>query len=273
MQQKDKKTIRASEPEQERKPLSSEEEISQFPETEGEGLYSTAQPSDDSAPSASSSESKGDPDENGRKNAPIVNGESEAVAEGTGEARKEETSPDTVFPDSDAMPKQKVGEELGPLGAGEKDSVEKDRQHVDDTAGSEESLTDWGQSDPFAPPEEFRKDEEEAIQSQSSPSAGASDEGRPYRKPPGVLKWTKKESDAAGKQSETELATTPAAKKRRFRLNRKQGLMFVFVWLPLLSVAALAGGLMIGYSVLGNDPVGEVFTRELWEHLYNLIYG
>lgn len=49
--------------------------------------------------------------------------------------------------------------------------------------------------------------------------------------------------------------------------------MFVFVWLPLLSVAALAGGLMIGYSVLGNDPVGEVFTRELWEHLYNLIYG
>ena len=56
MQQKDKKTIRASEPEQERKPLSSEEEISQFPETEGEGLYSTAQPSDDSAPSASSSE-------------------------------------------------------------------------------------------------------------------------------------------------------------------------------------------------------------------------
>ncbi|MDR6225539.1 DNA-directed RNA polymerase subunit beta [Desmospora profundinema] len=50
-------------------------------------------------------------------------------------------------------------------------------------------------------------------------------------------------------------------------------LSFLFLGLPLLAVIALVGGLLIGYSVVGDDPVGDIFSRDLWQHLYNMIYG
>lgn len=44
------------------------------------------------------------------------------------------------------------------------------------------------------------------------------------------------------------------------------------LWLPALLTVVLIVGLMIGHSTIGNEPAGDVFDLEVWEHLYNLIY-
>lgn len=50
-------------------------------------------------------------------------------------------------------------------------------------------------------------------------------------------------------------------------------LLFHLLWLPALSAACIVVGLVVGYSVVGGEPVKEVFSRELWQHLYNLVYA
>jgi hypothetical protein len=56
----------------------------------------------------------------------------------------------------------------------------------------------------------------------------------------------------------------------KWRMSR---IVFHMLWLPLLLAGALAGGLLIGYSVIGGEPPGEVFSLELWQHLYDMIYA
>lgn len=46
---------------------------------------------------------------------------------------------------------------------------------------------------------------------------------------------------------------------------------FHLLWLPLLLVGALAIGLVIGYTVLGEGPPGDVFSRDLWQYLYDMV--
>ncbi|MEB3102493.1 DNA-directed RNA polymerase subunit beta [Ferviditalea candida] len=42
---------------------------------------------------------------------------------------------------------------------------------------------------------------------------------------------------------------------------------------PLLSVAALLVGLIIGYSYLGGQNAGEILRYSTWKHLYDLVFA
>ncbi|XID91125.1 DNA-directed RNA polymerase subunit beta [Paenibacillaceae bacterium WGS1546] len=43
--------------------------------------------------------------------------------------------------------------------------------------------------------------------------------------------------------------------------------------IPVLCVAALIVGLAIGFSVLGDRPVSEVFDIHTWKHMYDLVFA
>jgi len=43
--------------------------------------------------------------------------------------------------------------------------------------------------------------------------------------------------------------------------------------IPVLCVAALIVGLAIGFSVLGDRPVSEVFDVKTWKHMYDLVFA
>ncbi|SEM79266.1 DNA-directed RNA polymerase subunit beta [Lihuaxuella thermophila] len=45
------------------------------------------------------------------------------------------------------------------------------------------------------------------------------------------------------------------------------------LWLPLLLFVVLIVGLIIGHTVIGDQPAGEIFDLDMWEHIYKLIYG
>lgn len=64
-------------------------------------------------------------------------------------------------------------------------------------------------------------------------------------------------------------------KARRQKLWRWRFVRFVFhlLWLPVALAGALALGLLIGYSILGGEPAAEVFSRDVWQHLYDIIYA
>ncbi|PTX62538.1 DNA-directed RNA polymerase subunit beta [Melghirimyces profundicolus] len=140
---------------------------------------------------------------------------------------------------------------------------------------------DWGIG---SPPGETEDGDNAVLEDNDSgfPKKG----GETYRKPAGVLKWRKNGSlpeevvppgePDSGAGERVKADGDPARqteKKGRLSPTARRVLMLLFVWIPLLSVAALAGGVLIGYSVIGNDPAKDVFTRELWQHLYDLIYG
>ncbi|OXS55940.1 hypothetical protein B1A99_22220 [Cohnella sp. CIP 111063] len=43
--------------------------------------------------------------------------------------------------------------------------------------------------------------------------------------------------------------------------------------IPVLCVAALIVGLAIGFSVLGDKPMSEVFDMKTWKHMYDLVFA
>ncbi|MBA4495980.1 DNA-directed RNA polymerase subunit beta [Paenactinomyces guangxiensis] len=45
------------------------------------------------------------------------------------------------------------------------------------------------------------------------------------------------------------------------------------LWLPVLLFVVLIVSLIIGHTFIGDQPAGDVFDIEMWEHIYNLIYG
>jgi hypothetical protein len=45
------------------------------------------------------------------------------------------------------------------------------------------------------------------------------------------------------------------------------------LWYPALLVVSLFAGLIIGHSVIADQPVSDVFNIDVWKHLYDLIYG
>ncbi|SDW42345.1 DNA-directed RNA polymerase subunit beta [Marininema mesophilum] len=79
-----------------------------------------------------------------------------------------------------------------------------------------------------------------------------------------------RETEGDSTVSDLEIWTEPSA---RSEFNRRKLMKFAFVWLPVLSLGTLLGGVLIGYSVIGKGSVGDVFTMNLWEHLYKLVYG
>lgn len=49
--------------------------------------------------------------------------------------------------------------------------------------------------------------------------------------------------------------------------------VFHILWLPALLAGGLAVGLVIGYTVIGGGSPGDVFSRDLWQHLYDIVYA
>lgn len=46
----------------------------------------------------------------------------------------------------------------------------------------------------------------------------------------------------------------------------------VLLVILLLAVAVIAGA-MIGYSILGDGPAGDVFQKETWTHIFDIMNG
>jgi hypothetical protein len=43
--------------------------------------------------------------------------------------------------------------------------------------------------------------------------------------------------------------------------------------IPILCIAALIVGLAVGYVVLGNKPLADVFDVKTWKHMYDLVFA
>ena len=43
--------------------------------------------------------------------------------------------------------------------------------------------------------------------------------------------------------------------------------------IPLLLVAALGGGLVVGYVILGKKELGDVLLWSTWKHVYDLVFA
>lgn len=43
--------------------------------------------------------------------------------------------------------------------------------------------------------------------------------------------------------------------------------------IPVVSIAALILGLAIGYVVLGDRPLSEVFDAGTWKHMFDLVFA
>ncbi|MBO9598996.1 MAG: DNA-directed RNA polymerase subunit beta [Cohnella sp.] len=43
--------------------------------------------------------------------------------------------------------------------------------------------------------------------------------------------------------------------------------------IPIVCIAALILGLAIGYVVLGDRPLSEVFDAGTWKHMFDLVFA
>jgi hypothetical protein len=52
----------------------------------------------------------------------------------------------------------------------------------------------------------------------------------------------------------------------------KWGIIQMFL-IPLLLIAALGGGLVAGYVILGKKELADVFQWSTWKHVYDLVFA
>lgn len=67
-------------------------------------------------------------------------------------------------------------------------------------------------------------------------------------------------------------------KKRNTRSSGRTILRIVWMSvkiliIPIVCIAALIVGLAIGYVVLGDKPLSDVFDAETWKHMYDLVFA
>lgn len=44
-------------------------------------------------------------------------------------------------------------------------------------------------------------------------------------------------------------------------------------WLPVTLVVVLIAGLIVGHTVIGKQPAGDVFDMNMWKHIYQLLFN
>ncbi|WP_054951209.1 DNA-directed RNA polymerase subunit beta [Numidum massiliense] len=85
------------------------------------------------------------------------------------------------------------------------------------------------------------------------------------------------EADGEQAQTRREARQMKRLEKKAIRSSswgwRTFRLVFHLLWLPLLTVSAIAAGLYIGYSVIGGQPASEVLDFDLWKYLYDIVYA
>lgn len=78
------------------------------------------------------------------------------------------------------------------------------------------------------------------------------------------------EDDEQQLNKKNKKKTTNKHKKKRERIR-------IFpIWLRIiviivLAFVALAGGLMFGYGVMGDGQATDVFKKETWQHIVNIV--
>jgi hypothetical protein len=86
----------------------------------------------------------------------------------------------------------------------------------------------------------------------------------------GELKWSKEEEE--GIKESGDIGVTQVSEQKRFRDKKVAVRVLQMLGLPFVLGIVLITGLLIGHSVLGGQPAGDVFDIKMWERLYSLIF-
>ncbi|WP_375104212.1 DNA-directed RNA polymerase subunit beta [Paenibacillus sp. RS8] len=65
----------------------------------------------------------------------------------------------------------------------------------------------------------------------------------------------------------------PEAKKETKQRGLSKWTLIQWILIPLLLVAALGGGLVVGYVVLGKKEFSDVLQWSTWRHVYDLVFA
>jgi hypothetical protein len=86
----------------------------------------------------------------------------------------------------------------------------------------------------------------------------------------GELKWSKEEEK--GVKENADIDVTQVSGQKGFRDKKIAIRVLQILGLPFVLGIVLITGLIIGHSVLGGQPAGDVFDITMWERLYRLIF-
>ena len=98
-------------------------------------------------------------------------------------------------------------------------------------------------------------------------------------RPAGTRSGESAQADRPKAQQGQEKPGGPAGGGDKKAKKRRHPAVRALLWtlrasiVPLVCVAALIGGLYIGYTKLGNAPAGDVWELETWLHMFDLIFA
>ncbi|UOE93892.1 DNA-directed RNA polymerase subunit beta [Alkalihalobacillus sp. LMS39] len=72
--------------------------------------------------------------------------------------------------------------------------------------------------------------------------------------------------------------TKEKEKKSRRKRKKRGRIRLIPIWVRIIlfvlfAAASLAGGLMVGYGIIGNGEPAEVLEEETWTHILDIIRG
>ena len=70
----------------------------------------------------------------------------------------------------------------------------------------------------------------------------------------------------SGGNGGNSVGSKPPRRKRKFHVITKLVVLF-------LCVVALIGGMAVGYTYLGDQPLSDVWKKETWQHVFDLIFA
>jgi hypothetical protein len=79
---------------------------------------------------------------------------------------------------------------------------------------------------------------------------------------------------AAGKpRTAAKTPTGSGNKKKKSKKNKIVLRVALWLGIPLLLIGSLIGGLLVGYTVVGNEPASEIWDLTALKHMVALVFG
>lgn len=75
------------------------------------------------------------------------------------------------------------------------------------------------------------------------------------------------------RQKKVKSEDKPEDKKESKRRGLSKWTLIQWILIPLLLVAALGGGLVVGYVFLGKKEFSDVLQWSTWKHVYDLVFA